>query len=221
MATKGKKKVQGGANNCKVCKHEHIVEIETAMIIKKMPSREVEKMIDDNGWEPISYPTILNHMKNHVDSKRELILRYLDEKRQILDNALSVDDDPETDEMIVRLNELKKLDVSIQEAMILVRQSSKALQEQLSLRVQHPDKNNKTKTGNKLTGSDGKDPDTRRSYVPIQRDLIALYKGSSEELRMTIKTKMDTLGIDAESRKASNIETLVDLIIDKSKTDEE
>ena len=202
--------------NCKVCRHEHIVEIETAMLIHKLPSREVEKMIKDNGWEEVSYPTILNHMNKHVDSRRELILRYLEEKRQILDNALTIEEDPETDEMMVRLNELKKLDSSIHEAMILVQQSSKALQEQLALRIEHPDKKNKTKTGNKLTGVDGKDPDRRRTYVPIQRDLISLYKGASEELRMTIKTKMDTLGIDAESRKANNMETLVDLIMEKS-----
>lgn len=206
---------------CKVCRHEHIVEIETALVINKLPSREVEQMIKDNGWEPVSYVTLLSHVRDHVDTRRELILRYLDEKRQMLDNALSVEDDPETDEMMVRLNELKKLDQSIHEATILLKQSSKALQEQLALRVESKDKNGKTKSGSTVVGTDRKAATEKRAYVPIQRDLISLYKGASEELRMTIKTKLDTLGIDADSKKADSMETLVDLILEKSSSEKE
>lgn len=214
------KKYREPTGNCKVCRHEHRLEIETAMLVECKSSRETEKMIKDNGWEEVSYATILNHMNNHMDAKRELIVKYLYEKKQLLEGNMTMED-PEVDEMQVRLNELRRLDASIQEASILVRQSSKVLQEQLSIRVEQPDKNNKTKSGAKVTGPDGKDPDRKRFYVPIQRDLVALYKSASEELRMSMKTKLDLLGIDANSRKADSMETLVDLIMETDEDEKE
>lgn len=209
-----KKKVVKDKNlTCKVCRHDHVLEIETAMLIEKLPSREVSKMLEDNGWEPVSYPTILSHMKNHVDGKRELTVRYLDDRRRLLEGANEDGENPEVDEMAVRLKELKNLDMSIHEARILLKMSSKELQNQMSLRLQHPLKNGKTKSGKKVTGSDGNDPDVKHSYVPVQRDLISLYKGASEELRKTIETKLTTLGIDAASRTADNMESLLDIIL--------
>lgn len=219
MATKrkiNKKSVKKVASSCKVCKHEHIVEIETALVVHNKPSREVEKMIKDNGWEPVSYVTLLTHLKEHVDTKRELVLKYLEEKKQILERELAPADDPEVDELSIRLSALKKLDSSIFEANALLVQSSKALQEQLALRVETPDK-----YGNKTKSSARGETDKKRAYVPIQRDLVALYKNASEELRMTIKQKLEALGVDSDSRNADSITSLVDLVIDQSVKDKD
>lgn len=216
MAKKLKTKTKG--TQCKVCNHAHLVEIETALLIEGKPSREVEQMIKDNNWEPVSYVTLLTHMKEHVDAKRELVLKYLHEKRQILDGQLTVQEDPEKNEMELRLNELKKLDRSIFEAEILVHQASKALQEQLALRVE-TEAEAKLKPGSnksKVVGVDRKEADKKKAYVPVQSVLVQLYKNASEELRQTVKTKLDVLGIDSESKKANSMETLVDLILEKA-----
>lgn len=214
MAKNVKKSTKGTA--CKVCNHAHLVEIETALLIDGKPSREVEQMIKDKGWEPVSYVTLLTHMKEHVDAKRELVLKYLDEKRKILQGELTIEEDPEKDEMAVRLNELRRLDRSIQEADILVRQASKALQEQLALRVEtESEAKGKGKQSN-VVGTDRKPADKKKAYVPLQTALVGLYKSASEELRQTVKTKMEVLGIDSEGKKATSMETLVDLILEKA-----
>lgn len=201
--------------NCKVCNHKHRVEIETALLIDGKASREVEQMLKDNNWETVSYPILLRHMKEHVDERQELIIRYLNEKRILMEGAIAMGEDPEIDEMSIRLSSLKHMDKSIQEASILVKQSAKALREQLALRVESPDEiKGKKKTGGQVVGVDRKQADAKKAYVPIQSALIQLYKASSEELRQTIKTKIDTLGIDNESKRTDKMATLVDLIME-------
>lgn len=206
---------------CKVCNHEHVIEIETAMLIEKKSSREVEQMIIDEGWEKVSYVTLLKHMKDHVDEKRELILKYLYEKKAIIEAQVELGEDAEVDEQSIRLGALKNLDRSIYEANILVRQASQAIQEQLALRVETADEAKGKYGKSKVVGVDRKESDKKKAFVPLQSSLVQLYKVASEELRQTTKTKIEMLGIDSESRKATSMETLVDIVMAQSKYEED
>jgi len=221
MAKKAKKTKQlNSKGTCKVCNHSMVLEIEMAMLAEKKSSREVAKMVLDAGGESVSYLTILTHMQRCVDEKRELIVKYLYEKRCLIESRIQeINDNYEIDEQAIQLAALKNLDASIFEASILIRQSSKALQEQLALRVIQNDDNKDEKV--KVLGVDRQPADLKKSYVPVQQTLVTLYKAASEELRQTTKAKIEILGIDAESRKSSSIESLVDILLLNDAEDEE
>lgn len=215
MAKKDKKTK---AVACKVCAHKHRIEIETALVIHSKTSRAVEKMIKDHHWEPVSYVTLLKHMQEHVDPKRELVLAYLEDKRRIIeaqDDLIDIGDDPEIDEQAIMLNSLRHLDASIIESSVLIQQASKAMREQLALRVETIDeaKTGKTAKASRIVGVDRQPSDKKKAYVPLQGVLVQLYKAAAEELRQTTKTKIEILGIDADGRQAKSMETLVDLVM--------
>lgn len=216
------KKSTTGRGACKVCNHPHILEIETASIIDLKSSRQIAEMILENGWEPVSYVTIVKHLNEHITDKRRLVIAYLDQKRKILEGELSInEEDIEKNEFEIRLGSLQRLDKSESIASILVEQAGKALMEQLSLRDEiqdGPKKNPNSRRGRppkkiKTVGVDRKPADIRKGYVPLQKDLIMLYKNASEELRQTIREKLNVLGIDSNSKAADNTASLVDLIM--------
>lgn len=223
-----KEKVSG----CIVCSHPHLIEIETASIMKQMSGRAIEAMINENGWPPVSYVTILKHMNNHIDDRRILFIKYLYEKNNIAisdeERKMLEQGEYEINETAVRLAALNKLDPAIIEASILLKASSAAIQEQLALRVETGkeakagDTRNatKVKNGSRVVGVDRKPADKEKAYVPLQGQLVTLYKSSSEELRQLIKTKIDILGSQSNYKEAATQETLVDLLVsERQKSD--
>lgn len=200
--------------HCKVCNHDHVLDIEMMFLVQKLTSREVEAEIKRNGWKPfISYVTLLKHMREHVDDKRELFIKYVAGRQDIADTIEQAKLEG-LDEQAIQLQALRLLDTSIMESSILQKMSSEAIQEQLSLRVETEAEAKKPgKPVQKVVGRDRKDPDKKRAYVPLQQVLVQLYKASAEEMRQTVKTKMDILGVDAQSRSAKAVETLADVVM--------
>lgn len=213
MAKRGRKKTDG---TCIVCHNKYRAEIEIMMLIENKTSREVEKAIKENGWGHASYVTLLKHMREHVDVKREVTLHYLNEKKQLLEDAGKKENDsPGMDELQVKLSALGKLDRSISDAEALRRGAAILLQEQLKTRIE-TGANGKTKNGGKVVGVDRRKADNEHSYAPIQDSAVRLYKVASEEMRQNIDTKMRTLGLDVNTREQDRTQTLVDIILEAS-----
>lgn len=224
MASKVKKTNKIVKNNkkssCKVCNHEHLIEIDTWLSIDDLPSREVSERISNRGWEPISYVTLLSHKKEHINQRRHLMLMYIADKQKQQNDALNTDELPTENEFQIRLAEVKRIDSVISQSHILAVQSAKVLREQLNTRIEQA---HKTAAGKekKMTDSKGHEIKERPQYVPIQKDLVHLFKVASEELRMSQKTKFDILGIDSDARQADAAGTLVELVMQKKAEEEQ
>ena len=190
--------------NCKVCNHSLRLEIEILRITENKTWREIQDYVSDNTPdEPLSHSTIARHFEKHVDTKREVQIRYLAEKRKI---ANGEEPDPQ-DEVGVKLKELRHLDSSIKEAHDLVKAAGMEVRRQLSIRIPKQVK---------LKDGDGKDTGKVMQYdkVEVSHAVVQLYKSASEELRQTAKTKMELLGIDNKTKNTNDaVSTLVDAIM--------
>lgn len=106
MARK-KLKSNGRENKCKVCNHQHRMEIEQMLIIKGMSGRKVEEYLLDNEWEPVTYATIIKHRNTCIDKQRELKIRYEYENSRLTEmkenGTLTSDYLVEIDEVAIKL----------------------------------------------------------------------------------------------------------------------
>jgi hypothetical protein len=195
---KGKKK------SCKVCESQNRLEIEIWKLVDGLSPRPIEDKLYEEKGEEISHATINTHFRDHVDKKRELTVKYMAHKRAIADGT-AIDDSDETG---IKLKELNRLDDSIGEAHILVQAASREIRNQLKMKI--------AKTTTSVKGSKIKLSDENGNlvtYTPLQQVLVQLYKTASEELRQSVKTKMEILGVDSASRAVDTQSTLVDLIM--------
>ncbi len=196
------------SDTCKLCNHEMRLEIETKKIVDGLTLRELSEYIKDVSPDnTVSTATLSRHFDKHVNKKWELKIRYLAEKKKEVDSI----EEGMTDEVSVQLKELKHLDSSIKEADLLVKSAALELKRQMSIRIPKQIK---------LKDDKGKETGQIFEYdkVEVSHSVVQLYKGASEELRMTVKTKMEILGIDPRTKQADAVVTLVDAIM---KIDEE
>lgn len=191
---------------CKLCNHEYRIEIETKIIVEEKSYREVYIWLNDISKKlSISRATMSRHMRNHVDAKREVQIRYLADRAKLKDEVT----EGVSSEVSEKLSTLKKLDRSINEANELVVAASHELKRQLKIKIPRQIK---------IKDDKGKDTGKVFKYdkVEVSHSVVQLFKGAAEELRQTSKTKMEILGIDAKTKATDSIATLVDMIVSES-----
>ena len=194
--------------NCKVCLHDLRLEIETWRVVDELSFDDiVDKLKTVSPDVTISKATLSRHFEKHMDAKREVQIRYISDRKKQNDEL-----DPNVcSEVGVKLRELKHLDNSIKEANDLVSAAALEIKRQLKIKIPR-----------QVRIKDDKGKETGEVYkydkVEVSHSVVALYKGASEELRQSAKTKMEILGIDAKAKQTDAVTTLVDVLM---RTDED
>lgn len=186
---------------CKICNHPDRLHIEKLKFVDEYSLREIEsEMKQRNPGESFCISTLARHFK-HVDSKREIQVKYITSKSKD-----EIEADLNMSEVDMQVNEVKRLDVSIQESSLMLKASAKELRRQLNIRVP------KYVTE---YGPDGKPKKKKFKYekVDVSHSVVQLFKIASEEIRQTTKTKNEILGIDSKSKGVEAAGTLVDLLL--------
>ena len=199
---------------CKLCKHPMRDEMETQKIIYGKSATFIRDAIKarmpDNC---MSVESVRRHFDRHVDEKREVQIRYMEEKR-LNEETSSVDISPELN---IKLVELRHLDKTIHESSELAQAAALELKRQLKIRIpkyaivknkdgsrrRHPDPN----TGEYV------DEVFCYDKVEVSHSLVQLFKTAAEEVRQGSKAKREILGMDAKTKGADAITTLADVLL--------
>lgn len=209
-------------NACKLCNHIMRDEIEIQRICygkgyPKLRDIIVAKCPDD----AMSIESIRRHFDRHVDEKREIQIRYMEEKRLNQDtNPLDV-----SPELNIKLVELRHLDKVIAESSELTSAAALELKRQLSIKVpkyvllRNP---NGTKhmvkdpqTGDYIQGTFNYDK------VEVSHSVVQLFKSAAEEVRQSSKAKREILGMDAKVKAADAMTTLADALVSMNDDEED
>lgn len=188
---------------CKVCNHSELVTIEKLKFVDEMTVREIEAYITEHfPNEKVSYATVSRHFQ-HVSKKREIQIKYMFAKKKELE---MLEKEAMISDVDLQINELQKLDNSIDESLFLVKAASKELRKQLTVRVpkyvtQYDKHGNKMKSKFVYEKAD------------ISHAVVQLFKSSSEELRQAVKIKSEILGTDAKSENTDKVSNLVDVLL--------
>lgn len=194
---------KGHVKACKVCNHEMKDEIEIQKICYKKSYNFIRDMIVKHDPEGVmSTEAIRRHFDRHVDDKREIQIRYMEEKR-LNEDTSKYDVSPE---MNVRLIELRNLDKTINESTELAMAASLELKRQLQIKVpKHA----------KIKNEFGEDTGKVFLYdkVEVSHSVVQLFKAAAEEVRQASKAKREILGMDAKVKAADAVTTLADMLI--------
>lgn len=207
-------------NSCKLCNHVMRDKIETAKICYGKGFTALRDMlVAETPEEPISTESLRRHFDRHVDEKREIQIRYLEEKRLNKDtDAMNI-----TPELNIKLVELRHLDKTIQESSDLCSAAALELKRQLAIRIpkyaplKNPDGTphmvKVPSTGEWINGSFAYDK------VEVSHSVVQLFKGAAEEVRQASKAKREILGMTAEVKAADAMTTLADALISMDEED--
>ena len=191
------------SESCKLCNHDLCIEIETLKIVEGKSYRQLVKYIETVSHEnKVSLSTIQRHFEKHVDNKREVQVRYLAERKKIVEETEA----GVSSEVGVKLKELKHLDASIKEAHFLVCAAALEIRRELGIKIPRCAR---------IKDERGKDTGEVKRYdkVEVSHSVVQLYKGASEELRQSAKAKMEILGFDSKTKQADAVTTLVNVLM--------
>ena len=194
---------KGHVKACKVCNHEMRDEIEIQKIVYKMSFNKLRDLVAARDPEGVmSTESMRRHFERHVDEKREIQVRYMEEKR-LNEDTSKYDLSPE---MNVRLIELRNLDKTINESTELAMAARLELKRQLSIRVPK---------FTKIKDRNGEDTGEVFLYdkVEVSHSVVQLFKASAEEVRQASKAKREILGMDSKVKAADAVTTLADMLI--------
>lgn len=213
-------KKEGHVNACKLCNHVMRDKVETAKICYGKSIYSLRDMIVAECPDDVmSTESIRRHFDRHVDEKREIQVRYLEEKR--LNQATSALD--VTPELNIKLVELRHLDKTICESSELCSAAALELKRQLAIKVpKYATLKDENGAPIEIT-----DPKTGKTYakqfaydkVEVSHSVVQLFKSAAEEVRQASKAKREILGMDAKTKTADAMTTLADALISMDEED--
>ena len=187
---------------CKTCSSPFRERIEAKRICDELSYESLRAWCKDEPDLDITYVSLRNHFVKHMNEKREVQVRYYDTKYK--EQLAGVPDG--TNDVEIKLHNLKNLDNSIIECAVLQGGASLAIQEQMI---------NKIPKFYKIYDTKGDYLKTERmDRAEINSGMVNLFKTTSEELRQAMKIKHEILGIDEQAAKEDKQAQLVDLLVD-------
>lgn len=187
----------GGQGLCKTCNSPHRVLIEEAFINNKVSYADAAQWIKDNFDESISGASVWRHMKKHVNLKGKVKEEYKNSRIQnILDEARAEDDKEGTPlEALTRLKSEELMRKYIGEGIEEIKKLDTLI------KLDYESYLDASKLANEQVEA-----------KMVSKNVVDLLRTLSFNMIASIRTKKELMGEDAESRKASAVETWVDLV---------
>jgi len=192
------------SNSCKCCNHAKVDEIDRLRIIEKYTYEDIAHWIrKDDPDERINTASVQRHFSKHVTLERELQIKYKEEQRKKAKSGKE-----KSDEVKIKLVELKHLDDSIAKASELLEAVALEIMRCMELKIPRYVKrvDDEGNVINKIF---------RYEEVKLSKSLVDLYKATSEEIRQSSKAKREILGMDAsqKQKEEDKVLNLADFIL--------